>query len=216
MKYRALLFDFDGTLTPSLPLWVQAFRLALKSFSLEFTDGELVRRFFYRDWIEVARELQLDPAALQDQINAGLREAFKAAELFPEVIAILERCRESGLQIALVTSAPRFVLDDVMPRLGLSALFEHVVCADDVKNFKPHPEPVLLSLAALDRAPGEAIMIGDSSADILAGKAAGTATALFMPSAHFSFHRPESLRAAEPDHIFASHRELPEILGLLR
>jgi len=215
MHYRAALFDFDGTLTPSLPLWVKAFRLALGTFGLEFADADLVGRFFYRDWAEVARELRLESAAvLERQIHLGLREAFQDAELFPEVIPILSQCRNAGIQTALVTSAPRFILDDVLPRLGLSEHFDHIVCADDVQNFKPHPEPILLSLSALARAPNEAIMIGDSSADILAGKAAGTATALFMTDAHASFHHMESLRATEPDHIFVEHRELLDILAL--
>src|SRR5215831_12830245 len=215
MNYRAVLFDFDGTLTPSLPLWVKAFQSALRSFSLEFSDAEIVQRFFYRDWAELARELRLDsPQSLEQAIHRGLRIAFQDAELFPEVVSILHACRHRGAQTALVTSAPRTILEDVMPRLGISELFDRVICADDVKNFKPHPEPVLLGLAALTREPHEAIMIGDSTADILAGKAAGTATALFLTDAHASFHHPESLRATAPDHIFTHHRELPRILGL--
>jgi pyrophosphatase PpaX len=215
MRFRAALFDFDGTLTPSLPLWVKAFRIALARFDVELPDAEIVRRFFYRDWAEVARELRIESAeVLQTEINAGLRIAFNEAELFPDVIAMLERCRERGLQVALVTSAPRFVLDDVLPRLALHASFDHVVCADDVQNFKPHPEPVLMTLAALGRHAHEAIMIGDSTADILAGKSAGTATALFLPDAENSFHHVDKLRATDPDHIFAEHRELPDILGL--
>jgi phosphoglycolate phosphatase-like HAD superfamily hydrolase len=57
-------------------------------------------------------------------------------------------------------------------------------------------------------------MIGDSSADMRAGKAAGTATALFMPETHARFHSFEMLRATQPDHIFTDHCELPAILGL--
>ncbi len=215
MNYRAILFDFDGTLTPSLPLWIKAFRIALKHFDCEFSDREIVRRFFYRDWAVVADELKLESAeVLQREIHAGLRLAFHECTLFPEVSSIIARCRDSGLQTALVTSAPRFILDDVLPRVGLHAAFDHIVCADDVQNHKPHPEPVLIALAALIRAPREAIMIGDSTADMLAGKAAGTATALFMPDAETSLQHAESLRATEPDHIFSDHCELPEIIGL--
>ena len=215
MKYRAALFDFDGTLTPSLPLWIKAFRIALSTFGHDVPDQDIVRRFFYRDWSEVAAELRVESAeALQREIHRGLRDAFQEAELFPQVISILERCRRVGMQTALVTSAPGFILQDVMPRLGLRELFDRVICADDVVNHKPHPEPVHLALAALQREPRHAIMIGDSTADILAGKAAGTATALFMPDVETSYQHAESLRATEPDHIFAHHDELPEIIGL--
>jgi pyrophosphatase PpaX len=215
MKYRAALFDFDGTLTPSLPLWVKAFRIALKTFGHEFSDAELVGKFFYRDWAEVAADLKISSVdVLQREIHRGLRLSFQEAVLYPEVLTVLNACRKCGMQTALVTSAPKVVLDEVMPRLGLSRLLDHVVCADDVTNFKPHPEPVHMSLAGLARRPHEAIMIGDATVDILAGKAAGTATALFMSDAHQPFHQVESLRATEPDHIFADHAELHEILGI--
>jgi pyrophosphatase PpaX len=216
IKYRAALFDFDGTLTPSLPLWVKAFHIAVQERGHTFTDADVIQRFFYRSWQEVANELQFDSLeAFRIEIHRGLRTAFVAAELFPEVLTILRGCKERGLQTALVTSAPRVVIEDVMPRLELHELLDHIVCADDVKNFKPHPEPILMTLAALHRAPHEAIMIGDSTVDILAGKAAGTATALFMTDDHDSFHKADALRATEPDHIFTHHRELHSIIGLV-
>jgi pyrophosphatase PpaX len=215
MKYRAALFDFDGTLTPSLPLWVKALRIAAKSLGHEFSDEELIRRFFYRNWTEVARELEVESfEVLQREIHRGLQIAFCDAVLFPQVVTILEQCRAQRVKTALVTSAPRIVLNDAMPRLGLESLFDYVVCADDVTNFKPHPEPLLMTLSALRCEPEQSIMIGDSTADILAGKAAGTATALYMTDAHDAFHHADTLRATEPDHIFVDHGELPEILGL--
>jgi len=81
-------------------------------------------------------------------------------------------------------------------------------------NYKPHPEPVLRTLDVLECEPGHAIMIGDSTADVLAGKAAGTRTALFMPHDHHRFHDSERLRATEPDFIFDDLEQLPSLLGL--
>lgn len=215
MRYRAVLFDFDGTLTPSLPLWVKAFDIALRAFGLQLSHEDIVQRLFYRDWAESAKELNIPSIAeFQEEIFRGLRASFHEAELFPEVLPLIEECREQGLKTALVTSAPRFVLDDCMPRLGLVDAFDYLVCADDVKNFKPHPEPVLMTLSALGCSAAEALMIGDSRADILSGKAAGTATALFMPDDHKPFHRFDALRATQPDRIFAHHRELPGIIGI--
>jgi HAD superfamily hydrolase (TIGR01509 family) len=214
MNYRAALFDFDGTLTPSLPLWLKAFRHGLESLGHEFADADVVGDLFNRGWEHTVSSLKVDPTDLQREVYARLRDAFDAAELFPESIAILSACRRAHIQTALVTSAPRFILDHVMPRLGLNDVFDQIVTADDVRQFKPHPEPIFAALAALSRAPHEAVMIGDSTADVLAGKAAGTATALFLTEAHADFHDLEALRATAPDHIFSHHRELPRILGL--
>lgn len=215
MKYRAALFDFDGTLTPSLPLWVKAFHIAVEKVGASYTDEEVIRLFFYRGWAEAAAELKFESLeAFREEIHRGLRIAFTEAVLFPDVIAVLDRCRANGLRTAIVTSAPRVVLEDVIPRLQIHEHFDYVICADDVTNFKPHPEPVLTTLGALKCLPHEAIMIGDSTADILAGKAAGTATALFLTAGHSPFHKEDALRATNPDHIFSHHRELHSIIGL--
>jgi phosphoglycolate phosphatase len=127
---------------------------------------------------------------------------------------VLKHCRDHGLRVALVTSSPRALVVDVIGRLLIHELFDYVVCGDDVKNYKPHPEPVLAALASFNLHPHEAIMIGDSHVDILAGKAAGTRTALFLHEDHGRFHSAEKLRATGPDHIFTNHLELPALLGL--
>jgi phosphoglycolate phosphatase-like HAD superfamily hydrolase len=57
-------------------------------------------------------------------------------------------------------------------------------------------------------------MIGDALADIMAGKAAGTHTALFLPDEPTSLHDVKALRATDPTYIFHCHSALPEILAL--
>jgi HAD superfamily hydrolase (TIGR01509 family) len=215
-KYRAVLFDFDGTLTPSLPLWVRGYRIALHSaFGLELSDDEIIERCFFRDWSDVAADLGIASVdELRMQVLIGVHEAFLEAQLFPFARPLLEHCRKHGLQTALVTSSPRAILGPVAARLGLHDLFDFVISGDDVTHYKPHPEPVLTTLAALARVAGEAIMVGDSRADILAGKAAGVATALFLPDEHARFHSFDELRATQPDHVFVCHSELPALLGL--
>ena len=215
MKYRAVLFDFDGTLTPSLPLWVKAYQIALGSLGVTLTCAEIVERCFFRDWSDAAANVGVTSAeALRVAVEQGLLEAFREAVLFPLALPLIHHCREQGMQVALVTSSPRSMIADVLPRLELHERFDFVICGGDVVNYKPHPEPVLTTLTALGRRPGEAIMIGDSRADILAGKAAGTATALFLPDDHTQFHSTEALHACGPDHVFSAHVQLPALLGL--
>jgi pyrophosphatase PpaX len=214
-RLEAVLFDFDGTLTPSLPLWLEAYHIALRTFSVTLTDAEVLRRCFFRDWVDVAADLGVCTAAqLQVEVARGLTQSFASVALFPLARDIIERCREQGLRTALVTSSPRELITTVATKLDLAHLFDFVICGDEVTNHKPHPEPVLRTLQALRCEPVTAIMIGDSTADVLAGKAAGTRTALFMPDDHHRFHDGERLRATQPDHVFSDHSELNELLGL--
>jgi len=212
---RAVLFDFDGTLTPSLPLWLEAYHIALRTFSMTLTDEEVLRRCFFRDWADVATDLGVCTAMeLEVEVDRGLQQSFAAAELFPLARDVIEHCREQGLLTALVTSSPRRLIETVAVKLDVHHLFDFVLCGGEVTNYKPHPEPVLRTLQALECAPQAAIMIGDSAADVLAGKAAGTRTALFMPDDHGRFHDSERLRATKPDFIFKDHGELRGLLGL--
>jgi pyrophosphatase PpaX len=213
---RAVLFDFDGTLTPSLPLWLKAFHIAFEHYGIRLGDDEIIRRCFFVDWNRVAADLGLESGEKLERlvIDVGLPQAFAEAELFPFAKPLIEHCREHGLRTALVTTAPRSLISEVIPRFELHELFDFTVCADDVQHYKPHPEPVLKALAALECAPTDAIMIGDARVDILAGKAAGTATALFLPPGPSKFHNIEALHATKPDHIFGDHVDLPPLLGL--
>jgi phosphoglycolate phosphatase/AHBA synthesis associated protein len=213
---RAVLFDFDGTLAPSLPLWIEAYHTALRAFGMTLTDAEVLRRCFFRDWADVAADLGVCTALeLEAAVDRGLRQAFAAAALFPLARDLIEHCREHGLRTALVTSSPRGLIDTVAAQLGVQHLFDFVICGGEAASYKPHPDPVLRTLRALDCAPQAAVMIGDSAADILAGKAAGTRTGLFMPDDHGRFHDGERLRATQPDFIFREHGELWALLGLL-
>jgi len=216
-RLQSVLFDFDGTLAPSLPLWLEAYHLALGKFGVSMTDADVLRRCFFRDWDVIAEEFGVcSTDEIRVAVGEGLQTAFASAALFPQARSLIERCREHGLQTALVTSSPRHLIASVVTRLEVEHLFDFVICGDEVANYKPHPEPVLTTLRALQCEPTSAIMIGDSHADILAGKAAGTRTALFMPDDHHAFHDGERLLATQPDHVFKAHDELPALLGLPR
>ena len=215
MRYRAILFDFDGTLAPSLPLWIKSFQIALGHYKVTLTDAQVLNKCFFRDWGDITAEFGLGSTAeFQARVDTSLQQAFLEAELFPLARPLIEHCRSHGLQTALVTSSPRSIVGGVLTRLDLHGLFDFTICGDEVKNYKPHPEPVTTTLTALKREAHEAIMIGDSHADILAGKAAGTRTALYLPDDHHRFHDTAKLRATEPDHVFEDHAELPMLLGL--
>lgn len=215
MALRAVFFDFDGTLAPSLPLWLNAYQLSLRHFGIDISDDEALRRCFFRDWDALVAEFGVFTAEeLQAQMALRLQHTFAEAALFPGAEDVIRLCREHGLQVALVTSSPRALVVEVIGRLLVHDLFDFVVCGDDVRNYKPHPEPLLMALSAFGLEPADAIMIGDSHVDILAGKAAGTRTALFLHEDHARFHSTDKLRATQPDHIFTSHAELPALLGL--
>ncbi len=211
--YDTILFDFDGTLTPSLDLWLEAYQYALTYYNINMTDEAIIEKCFFLSYEKVVLNLGLPPTLESAQqfeqlIEKGLAQAFTAAKLFPMVAEILESCKEASFTLGVVTSSSRSQVTAALHRLGITDYFNTVVSADDVTKHKPHPEPVQLALSRLERRAEKTLFVGDSFVDVLAGHASGTHTALFMPDQHARFYDFDYLRATKPDFIFTHHEEL--------
>jgi pyrophosphatase PpaX len=126
---------------------------------------------------------------------------------FPYVDETLAELRRRGYMLGVVTSKGRPTVHLTMGRYGIDRYIKTLVTEDDVVQHKPHPEPVLRALAEIQVAPEQALFVGDSVFDIMAGQAAGTKTgaALWGP-----FPR-EELASLRPDYMLESMRDLLKV-----
>jgi len=208
-KYSTVLFDFDGTLTPSLPLWVQAFRFTFAQFDRHMTDAEIIKSCFYRAWEHLVEEFQLPcPLEFTKFMKLGLTNAFEEAVLFPGVTETLNELANQNINLGIVTSSRRSIVNKFLTRHSLQHHFLTVVSEEDILQHKPHPEPVLLALARLNSPASNCVLIGDSSADMLAAEAAGIHRGLFLPNEHSAFYSFEALRGHRPEFIFHDYNQL--------
>ncbi len=213
--YDTILFDFDGTLVPSLELWLNSFQYALAQIGRTVPEDKILTRFFYREFDDVAHEFHL-PSGKEfgAHVHDGLMDAFGTVQLYPGVRETLHWCRAQNLATALVTSSPRPQVEHALAQLGITDSFAAIVTGSDITHYKPHPEPVLLALKHLNKPATNALLIGDYQADILAGQAAGTHTALFLPPTHAKFYDFAALRALAPTFEFTQWTQLQEHLHL--
>jgi pyrophosphatase PpaX len=107
-----------------------------------------------------------------------------------------------------VTSKNRHGAIRGLKLIGLEALMDVLVCADEVTNPKPHPEPVEKAVALLGADPATTLYVGDSVHDMHSGRAAGvhTAAALWGPFAR------AHLEEAKPDYWLETPRDLVELV----
>jgi phosphoglycolate phosphatase len=87
----------------------------------------------------------------------------------------LSRLRERGFHTALATNDERKDTEAILNHLGMEGLFDTILCAGEVNLPKPHPETIFSICRQLGVNPKEAVMVGDSVADMMTGKRAGVA-----------------------------------------
>ena len=124
--------------------------------------------------------------------------------LFPHVLETITALHDRGLQLAICSSRGRPTLEGFVKTFRLEHYVSMVVSANDVERHKPHPEPVQKILAALGVAPGEAVVVGDASYDILMGRAAGCRTV----GVTYGNQSAADLRAAGADHLIDDFADL--------
>lgn len=214
IPYSTILFDFDGTLTSSLPIWIAAYQYALKNFGIQISSEEVVSSCFYRSWADVVNDFEIPSVEVfEDHVKTGLEEAFVNAQLFDGVMPVLETLRTMNIKLGIVTSSRQNVVKKFLQLHNIHEHFDSLITADDIENYKPHPEPVLKALSQLNKNSHEALMVGDSSADMLAAQAANVDKALFFPEEHDEFYDLNELKLHQPEFLFHNYFELLPKLG---
>lgn len=194
---KAVLFDKDGCLCDFRATWdawaaaqirgfaggdaglEQALALSLRYdlAAARFLPDSPVIAGTNRDTAEcIAAVLtQLDADALEAQIEAAAAQV-RIAEVIP-LARFLSALRRSGLLLAVVTNDAEAVARAQMQAVGVTELFGVITGADSGHGAKPAPGPLLGTARQLGVAPEHCVMVGDSTHDLVAGRAAGMATA---------------------------------------
>jgi pyrophosphatase PpaX len=208
---EAVLFDLDGTLLDSMELIRRSYwhalrvQLCVEPSHAEWLEG--IGRPLRWQFARVARDAAEVEALLATYRAYNLAHHDASVRAFPGAVEAVRALAARGLRLGVVTSKLRHGAQRGLVRGGFDGLFDVVVSADDVREAKPHPEPVERALASLGIRAERAFMVGDSPHDLAAGKAAGTRTAAVAWGPF-----PETaLRAVQPDVWLA---EVAEIAGL--
>lgn len=173
---EAILFDLDGVLINSFESWYHAFNGMLRTYGKEeIGRAEFREKCWGPDLEHNLADLNLGEEAGKYCINEQLK-LIGLIELFPGVKEVLSRVREEyKLKVGLVTNTPKENVRAIFEHFQLSNHFDVIVTGDDVKNGKPNAEMVIAACEKLTIKPENAILVGDTEIDFLAGKSAGCA-----------------------------------------
>jgi len=184
------VFDMDGLLVDSEPLWQQAEIAVFASYGVALTE-DLCRStkgmFVYdvaRHWY--ARHPWTGPApeAVAEEILRDMeRRLADEARLLPGAGAALAFCRARAGKVALASSSPRRLIDVVVERFALGPLFDVVHSAESEPAGKPDPAVFLTTARLLGVEPGGCVVLEDSPAGVAAALSAGMAC-VAVPEVH--------------------------------
>lgn len=213
-SYTTLIFDLDGTLADTLPLIYEAFNDALGPELGRSLSPEEIRSLFGPPDNAVIRavvEPDRQDAAIERYVSTYQERHHELVQLFDGIAELIEEAHAAGMRLAVVTGKSRATALMTLEILGVLDDFDVIYAGDDVD--RPKPDPMALQMALDDLAhdePARAVMIGDSAADVIAGKAAGVSTigVLWGSPDH------DALLGAGPDLVCASIDELRDALGL--
>ncbi len=214
LRYTALIFDLDGTLADTLPLIYESFNDAFEPITGNVLTPDEIRAMFGPPDNYVIRNV-LDPehheAAIDRYVDTYARRHRDLVELFAGMAEMLAELHAQGVKLAVVTGKSRNTALMTLEILGVLDRFDVVYAGDDVERQKPDPMALVMALDDLAHAdPSSAAMIGDSAADVIAGKGAGVTTigVLWGSPDH------TELLASGPDVVCGSVADLRAALGL--
>ncbi|MDP9249541.1 MAG: HAD-IA family hydrolase [bacterium] len=205
-----ILFDLDGTLLDTTELIYQAMEHALANHKYEVPERGLIAKHIGKPIHDMYLALTNTSGHTESLVQMHKEFQIKNVNLsvtFPGTVETLKTLREKGYKLAIVTTRYRKTTDLALKETGITEFFDAVVCGDEASAFKPDPAPLFKALELLNEKPENAIMIGDSHMDILAGKSAGTKTVRVT----YGFNQ-ELVHEPEPDYFIEDIKDLLKIL----
>lgn len=179
MQSKAVIFDMDGLLIDSEPLWQEAGSETLHEFGVELSDEQYHSSTGLRteEWIEhwfnhFNLSMEQAPAAIDTIIQKAIEKIGARGMIFPGVETILAFFKEKNFKMAIATSSPLSLVEVVLKKLNPGFAFDAITSAEKLPFGKPHPQVYLDCASALNINPLNCIAFEDSFNGMVAAKAA--------------------------------------------
>jgi len=208
-KIDAALFDVDGTLLNTAEFVYQAFVYTFQAHGLTWRSIDEIAAVMGKPLEECYRPFSAskDISELCETHRSFQAENLHLSVPFPNTQETLKRLKDAGVKIAAVTTRSKRTSIITLEMGGIMGYFDVIISGEDVEQPKPHPEPLFKALQQLEVRPEKAVMIGDTEADILAGKKAKVMTI----GVSYGFHGSH-IAGSKPDFIVGDIADIIPIL----
>jgi phosphoglycolate phosphatase len=214
---QAAIIDLDGTLVDTLGDFSAALDAMLGELGWPPVPREVVAGFIGKgsEHLVAATLAHVGaPAQHYEQAFAAYQAAYgvlngRAATVYPGVVQGLATLRAAGLALACLTNKPTGFARELLRMKGLADAFAFVFGGDAFERKKPDPLPLVKTCEALGTSPAATLVIGDSSNDARAARAAGCPVVLVS----YGYNHGQPVRAVDADGYVDSLAEIGALLG---
>lgn len=212
-RYKAILFDFDGTLVDTAPGIVATMRETFKRMGVAIPDEAAMRSTIGIPLGKALAQLaSLDAADEAEAVNiyGQLFQEYElgALSVYPHVTETLDRLMGQGIRMAIVTSRDTSSLELITKPHHLDHYFETVITGSAGLPPKPAPDLVNALLQRMQLNPSETLVVGDTTFDIGMGNSAGCDTCAVT----YGNHPLAKLKSVSPTHIIDDFSALLNIV----
>jgi HAD superfamily hydrolase (TIGR01509 family) len=186
---KAVIFDMDGVIIDSEPLWRRAMIRVFNSSGLPFTEsncrittGMRIDQVisFWNNKTPFTKNETLVKDTIEDHLCGLIAAEGKPMKGLQHSLDIIA---DKNITLALATSSSHKLIDVVLRALKIEKYFTHIQSAEHLTNGKPHPEVFLKCAQVIDANPNECLVIEDSLNGIISAKAAGMSV-IAIPDEH--------------------------------
>jgi sugar-phosphatase len=202
MQITTAIFDMDGLLIDSEPLWYEAALESLSKFNIHINHQEyysstgLRTKEFLEYWLG---KFKVDFSHINeteiDITKRVIQKVFEKGEMMQGVENAIQLIQQHHLKIGLASSSPLSLINAVLEKTGLTDVFTATCSAEHLPFGKPHPQVFIDCALALGSNPVECICLEDSFNGLIAAKAA----------------RMKCIVVPHPDHLHAEKWKLADL-----
>jgi len=211
MKYKAIVFDWDGTLADSTACIVESMQCAAEECKLPYRSEYEVKQIIGLGlpeaivtlWPEIEKDKTLIKMAAKQYGVHYLSEQRSEMVLYDHALELLEAIKRLNLRLAVATGKGRVGLNRVLGQFKLAHVFDDTRCADESRS-KPHPLMLHELSRSLNVDTDNMLMVGDTQFDLDMATNAGMDSVAITHGAHDL----EKLKKSNPIHVVDDLQQL--------